>query len=112
MSDFDINSICAADKNRNPASKGRKSGVMTFYPAFRLDTVICSCWHNVVNMVEETGESGENHRPWMGDHYPVTCFDSDLNPDRRYDKCVIHYAIQTPAILLTLHEVWFVFRYL
>ena len=24
-------------------------------------------------MVEETGEPGENHRPWTGDHYPATC---------------------------------------
>ena len=23
-------------------------------------------------VVEETGEPGENHRPWTGDHYPAT----------------------------------------
>ena len=24
-------------------------------------------------MAEETGVPLENHRPWMGDHYPITC---------------------------------------
>ena len=24
------------------------------------------------NVVEETGEPGENHRTWTGDHYPGT----------------------------------------
>ena len=38
------------------------------------------------NVVEETGEPGENHRTWTGDHYPATCLDPDSNPDRRGDK--------------------------
>ena len=40
------------------------------------------------NVVEETGEPGENHRTWTGDHYPATCLDPDSNPDRRGDKRV------------------------
>ena len=31
---------------------------------------VCVLWSY---MVEETGEAGENHRPWADDHYPVTC---------------------------------------
>ena len=27
---------------------------------------------DVVNVVEETGDTGEIHRAWIGDHYPVT----------------------------------------
>ena len=34
------------------------------------------------NVVEETGEPGENHQTWTGDHYPATCLDPDSNPDR------------------------------
>ena len=40
------------------------------------------------NVVEETGEPGENHRTWTGDHYPATRLDPDSNPDRRGDKRV------------------------
>ena len=40
------------------------------------------------NVVEETGEPGENHRTWTGDHYPATCLDPDSNPDRSGDKRV------------------------
>ena len=29
-------------------------------------------------MVEETGEPGENHQPWMGDHHPATCRSQEL----------------------------------
>ena len=32
------------------------------------------CWRVLWSyVVEETGEPGENHRPWTGDHHPVTC---------------------------------------
>ena len=31
------------------------------------------------NVVEETGEPGENHRTWTGDHYPATCLDPDID---------------------------------
>ena len=33
------------------------------------------------NVVEETGEPGENHRVWTGDHYSATCLDTDSNPE-------------------------------
>ena len=48
------------------------------------------------NVVEETGEPGENHRAWTGDHYPATCLDPDSNPDRRGDKRV-HYPLRYPG---------------
>ena len=47
------------------------------------------------NVVEETGEPGENHRTWTGDHYPATCIDPDSNPDRRGDKRV-RYPLRYP----------------
>ena len=47
------------------------------------------------NMVEETGEPGENHPAWTGDHYPTICPGSDLNPDRRGDKQV-RYPLRYP----------------
>ena len=40
------------------------------------------------NVVKETGEPGENHRTWTGDHYPATCRDPDSNPDHSGDKRV------------------------
>ena len=48
------------------------------------------------NVVEETGEPGENHRTWTGDHYPATCLDPDSNPDRRGDKRV-RYPLRYPG---------------
>ena len=48
------------------------------------------------NVVEETGEPGENHRAWTGDHYPATCLDPDSNPDRRGDKRV-RYPLRYPG---------------
>ena len=48
------------------------------------------------NVVEETGEPGENHRTWTGDHYPATCLDTDSNPDRRGDKRV-RYPLRYPG---------------
>ena len=48
------------------------------------------------NVVEETGEPGENHRTWTGDHYPATCIDPDSNPDRRGDKRV-RYPLRYPG---------------
>ena len=39
-------------------------------------------------MMEETEEPGENHQPWMGDHYPATCGHWDLIPDRSSGKQV------------------------
>ena len=53
------------------------------------------------NVVEETGEPGENHRTWTGDHYPATCLDPDSNPDRRGDKRV-RYPLRYPGPLSTL----------
>ena len=50
------------------------------------------------NVVEETGEPGENHRTWTGDHYPATCLDPDSNPDRRGDKRV-RYPLRYPGPL-------------
>ena len=50
------------------------------------------------NVVEETGEPGENHRTWTGDHYPATCIDPDSNPDRRGDKRV-RYPLRYPGPL-------------
>ena len=56
------------------------------------------------NVVEETGEPGENHRTWTGDHYPATCLDPDSNPDRRGDKRV-HYPLRYPGpITFALHR--------
>ena len=43
------------------------------------------------NVVEETGEPGENHRTWTGDHYPATCLDPDSDPDRCGDKRQFDY---------------------
>ena len=43
------------------------------------------------NVVEETGEPGENHRAWTGDHYPATCLDPDSDPDRHGDKRQFDY---------------------
>ena len=51
------------------------------------------------NVVEETGEPGENHRAWTGDHYPATCLDPDSNPDRRGDKRV-RYPLRYPGPLV------------
>ena len=49
----------------------------------------------VGNVLEETGELGKSHRPWMGDHYTATCLGPDLNPNAEgKKKCVIHDAIQ------------------
>ena len=48
------------------------------------------------NVVEETGEPGENHRTWTGDHYPATCLDPDSNPDRSGDKRV-RYPLRYPG---------------
>ena len=48
------------------------------------------------NVVEETGEPGENHRTWTGDHYPATCLDPDSNPDRLGDKRV-RYPLRYPG---------------
>ena len=48
------------------------------------------------NVVEETGEPGENHRTWTGDHYPAICLDPDSNPDRRGDKRV-RYPLRYPG---------------
>ena len=39
-------------------------------------------------VMEETGEHGENHQPWTGDHYPATCRDRDLICGRSGDKPV------------------------
>ena len=39
-------------------------------------------------VVEETGEPGENHRPWTGDHYPATCGHRDSIPGRSGGKRV------------------------
>ena len=39
-------------------------------------------------VVEETGEPGENHRPWMGEHYPATCRHRDSTPGRSVGKRV------------------------
>ena len=50
------------------------------------------------NVVEETGEPRENHRTWMGDHYPATCLDPDSNPDRSGDKRV-RYPLRYPGPL-------------
>ena len=50
------------------------------------------------NVVEETGEPGENHRTWTGDHYPATCLDPDSNPDRRGDKRV-RYPLRYPGAI-------------
>ena len=50
------------------------------------------------NVVEETGEPGENHRTWTGDHYPATCLDPDSNPDRHGDKRV-RYPLRYPGPL-------------
>ena len=47
------------------------------------------------NVAEETGEPGENHQTWTGDHYPATCLDPDSNTERRGDK---RYAIQAPCM--------------
>ena len=41
-------------------------------------------------VMEETGEPGQNHRPWMGDQYFVTCLDPDLNPACSGDKRVCY----------------------
>ena len=48
------------------------------------------------NMVEETGEPGENQRTLMVDHYPVMCPDADLNPDSRGDKRVCYPLSRLP----------------
>ena len=48
------------------------------------------------NVVEETGEPGENHRTWTGDHYPATCLDPDSNPVRLGDKRV-RYPLRYPG---------------
>ena len=53
------------------------------------------------NVVEETGEPGENHRTWTGDHYPATCLDPDSNPDRRGDKRV-RYPLRYPGPLTSV----------
>ena len=46
--------------------------------------------------MEETGECGENHQTWTGDHYPATCLDPDSNPDRSGDKRV-RYPLRYPG---------------
>ena len=51
------------------------------------------------NVVEETGEPGENHRTWTGDHYPATCLDPASNPDRSGDKRV-RYPLHYPGPIL------------
>ena len=55
------------------------------------------------NVVEETGEPGENHRTWTGDHYPATCLDPDSNPDRRADKRV-RYPLRYPGLKKRIGE--------
>ena len=41
-----------------------------------------------LNIVEETGEHGEDHRPWIG--YPAICLDPDLSLDPRGDNRVCY----------------------
>ena len=55
------------------------------------------------NVVEETGEPGENHRTWTGDHYPATCLDPDSNPNRRGDKRV-RYPLRYPGPKFTISD--------
>ena len=55
------------------------------------------------SVVEETGEPGENHRTWMGNHYPATCLDPDLNPDCIGDKQV-HYPLCYPGPYFILFQ--------
>ena len=50
------------------------------------------------NMVEEIREPRVNHQTWMGDHYPATCLDPDLNPDRKDENC-LHYPLHYPGPL-------------
>ena len=44
-------------------------------------------------VVEETVEPRENHRPWMGDHYPAACLYPGSNLDcgdkPGFDHCTI-----------------------
>ena len=53
------------------------------------------------NMVEESGEPGENHRPWMDEHFCATCLDPDSNPGSRG---VIQYAIQE-SLMITERQI-------
>ena len=55
------------------------------------------------NVVEETGQPGENHRTWTDDHYPATCLDPDSNPDRSGDKRV-RYPLRYPGNVSPKHE--------
>ena len=43
-------------------------------------------------------QTGEHHRTRTGDHYPTTCPNSDLNPDRRGYKRV-RYPLRYPGPL-------------
>ena len=49
------------------------------------------------NVTEGTGEPGENHQTWTGDHYPATWLDPDSNPDRSGDKRVC-YPLRYPGL--------------
>ena len=40
-------------------------------------------------VVEVTGDPGENHRPWTGDHYPVTCRHRDSISGRSVGRRVL-----------------------
>ena len=51
-------------------------------------------------LVEETGEPGVNHQPWMVDHYIVTCLYPGLNLGRRSDESFFTTVLSMPLILL------------
>ena len=67
------------------------------------------CGNVWLYMVSENGEPVENHRPWMGDNYPVTCLDPDLNPGHKGDKRVrFHYAILKKCGIVPMHFIFII----
>ena len=55
------------------------------------------CWPLWSHVLKKTGEPGENHRPWTGDHCPATSLYYNSNSGRNGDKRVFyHYAIRAP----------------
>ena len=66
----------------------------------RMLTFLCSI------VVEETGEPGENYRPWIDDHCLSTCRRRESNSGRSGDKRETYAcAISTVTLLFLLYHV-------